>query len=136
MRNDRSLLTALAVLTGLLVVSAFGMGGMMGGGMGPGMMYGYGTQGFYGLGGWAPGIAMGLGVLMMVAFWGVIMLGIAFLVRGFGGRPASESRAEPDAMAILQRRYAAGEIDEPTYRRMRGDILGTTEEPTDLRRAS
>lgn len=135
MGTDKSLATVLAALTGVLLVSAIAMGGVMGGGMGPGMMYGYGGQGFYGLGGWAPGIAMGLGVLMMIAFWGVIILGILFLVRAISGRPGAESRVEPDALVILQRRYAASEIDEQTYQRMRRELLGTNEAPTELRHA-
>lgn len=99
--------------------------------MGPGMMYGYMGQ----LGGWGAGLAMGLGLLMMLAFWGAIIVGAVLLVRAVAGRPPTASEAE-EPLTILQRRYAAGELDRETYDRMRRDLqrpAGDT--PTELWRA-
>jgi hypothetical protein len=39
------------------------------------------------------------------------------------GSPGPESTADP--LAILRRRYAAGEIDQPTYDRMRTELEAT-----------
>jgi putative membrane protein len=97
------------------------------------MMYGYGTSGF--AGGWAPGIAMGLGVLMMVALWGVVILGIVFLFRALTGRPGREAHTGLDAVSILQRRYAAGEMDEQTYQRMRRELVTEGRYPRPVERA-
>lgn len=60
---------------------------------------------------WMPfgGIVMGL---LMIAFWALVIFGIVWLVRQFSGRPTT-----PDAKRILDRRFAAGEIDEDEYRR-------------------
>ena len=134
MRTDRPLLVVLAVVTTVLVVSAIAMGGTIGGAMGPGMMYGAGSQG-PALTGWAPGIAMGLGVLMVVAFWGLIVLGIALLVRSITNRPSDQSPG-PDALTILQRRYAAGELDEQAYQRIRRELTGGEGYPREVQRVS
>jgi putative membrane protein len=64
---------------------------------------------------------MGLGWLMMLAFWGALILGGVLLVRWIAGAQPSQGTPE-EPLAILQRRYAAGEIDEETYRRMRREL--------------
>ena len=135
MRTEKRLMTLLGVLAGVLVIGAVAMGSMVGGGIGPGMMYGYGSQA-YGMGGWASGLVMGVGVLMMLAFWGVVILGIALLVRWIVGRDTTGTSAEQDPLTILQGRYARGEIDEPTYHRMRSELGPVVGEPTSLYRAS
>src|SRR5439155_27028722 len=101
MRADRTAAILLAVFLGIVLVSALLMGGMMGGAMKPGMMYGYGGQGLAGLGGWGGGIAMGLGALMMIAFWGLVILGALFPVRTLTER--RDSGPEADPLTILQR---------------------------------
>jgi len=63
------------------------------------------------------------GPWFMWIFWIALLLlvivGIRWLIadgaRGRGG-------AREDAEAILHRRYASGEIDEETYRRMRDEL--------------
>jgi putative membrane protein len=140
MREAKPLAILLVVLVGLVLLSATTMGGMMGGAaMGPGMMWGYGSQaGAPVFGGWGAAAAMGMGWLMMLAFWGALVVGVVLLVRWLTN-PAPGQAAQEDPLAILQRRYAAGEIDEETYRRMRRDLQPTpgTEEGRDaIRRAS
>ena len=71
-------------------------------------------------GGWW--IVMGLG---MILFWGLVILGVVWLVRELGHsvetrRPA----AEPDAMATLDRRLAEGEISPEEYRERRSVLRG------------
>ena len=73
------------------------------------------------------GFGMGLGGgLVMVLFWVVLMVGAAWLARGFfsaGQRPAeSSARAEPSAEEILRQRYARGEIDKAQFEQMCHDL--------------
>ncbi len=138
MREARGVAVVLAVLLGIVVVSAGAMGAMIGGPvMGPGMMWGSSNQGWTpGMSGWGAGLLMGLGGLMMLAFWAAVMLGIVLLVKWVGG-VTPHGRAPDDPLTVLQRRYAAGEIDQETYQRIRAEILrDETSSPTNLRRAS
>ena len=90
--ENRGLLVVLAVLIVALLIGPVLMGGMMGVGVvGPGMMgWGYagGTPGT--TSGWVWGLGMALGGLMMLAFWGALIVDIVLLVRSvmgqFGGR--------------------------------------------------
>ena len=89
-----------AVLLGafgpMLLPTAFG-GSAYGGMMGPGMMGGFG---------W-------LGMLTMLLFWiGVIALVVWGLSNLF---PARQATVEPDALEILKRRYARGEISREEF---------------------
>ena len=124
--DHRALYITLAVLIGLLLIGPMLMGTMMGPGgmMGPGMMGWPRPDGVQpNVPGWMWGLGMGLGGLMMLAFWGIFIVGLVLLVRwGAGtlqhgaGTPAESPRD------ILKRRYAAGEIDQPTYERMLREI--------------
>ena len=95
-----------AVLLGVfgpwLLPTAFGGSGY-GGMMGPGTMGGYGMMGGFG---W-------LGMLTMLLFWiGVIALVVWGLSNLF---PARQTAVEPDALEILKRRYARGEISHEEF---------------------
>ncbi len=62
------------------------------------------------------------GGLMMILFWGGIILVIVLAVRWLGGR--SSQRAEPQlpgkrALDILQERFARGEIDKEEFEERR-----------------
>lgn len=103
----------LAAVGGVALLSLASIGGMVGGVMGPGMMWGAYDRG---PNGWAWPVMMGAGWLMMVLFWLGIGAGVYLLVRATTG---SRSQEAPDAMEVLRRRYAAGEIDEVTYERQR-----------------
>jgi putative membrane protein len=72
---------------------------------------------------------MSLMIVMMLLFWGVIIAAIVWLIRGAAwGRSASETPAggEPPR-AILDRRFAEGEIDEEDYRARREALAGRGE---------
>jgi putative membrane protein len=86
----------LGVFGPLLLPTAFG-GSAYGGMMGPGMMGGFG---------W-------LGMLTMLLFWiGVI----ALVVWAFSNLvPARQAPVEPDAVEILKRRFARGEINREEF---------------------
>lgn len=74
-------------------------GGMMGGGMGFGMFFGW---------------IFWLLILALVAY------GIFWLVRQSGSQSQSPTNETP--LAILKRRYAAGEIDQPQYEAMKSQL--------------
>ena len=125
MREATPLIVTLLVLVGLFVLGSLAMAVAGGPMMGPGVMWGFGGQpGVPPIGGWSA--LMGLGWLMMLAFWGALILGVVLLVRWLaGGTPARANTEDP--LTVLQRRYALGEIDEETYRHMRREIdPGTT----------
>lgn len=109
---------AVLVLVVLLPLLGWAMGGMMG----PGMM-GWGPYGGAANTGWPWWLAMGVGSLMMVLFWGAVIAGGYFLVRALaesGNRGAAIQSETP--LDILKRRYAAGEISGEEYERMRQDL--------------
>jgi small-conductance mechanosensitive channel len=85
--TTKVLVIVLAVLAAIVLVAPT----MPGGAMGPGMMWGYGAS-YFGPWGWAWGLAFGLRAVTMLAFWGVIAVGIALLVRWLGGAGGSEDR--------------------------------------------
>jgi putative membrane protein len=104
-----------------LIFSAL-MGGMMGPGIisssqtgqetfGPGMMRGHG---------WMWGLGMGLGALVMVAFWGVVIVGVILLIRSVSGADAGPWHDTP--LNLLKRRYASGQITREQYEQMRKDL--------------
>jgi putative membrane protein len=122
--EHRGLWIALGVLV-LLVL----LGPLLGGGMmGPGMMWGYGTS-VHG-NGWVWGLGMGLGALALLAFVGALIVGGLLLARGLSDQPrAGGDRDSDDPQSILRRRYAAGEIDQATYERIKRELEGAQEWP-------
>ena len=90
------------------------------------MRYGYRGMGM----GWAWGGGMTLGLLGMALFWTVVAVAIVLVVRALtpGGAWAGGTSSRPSGperpLDILQRRYAAGDIDHETYERMKKE-LGT-----------
>ena len=75
------------------------------------------------------GFGMGLGGgLAMLLLWVVVIVGAAWLARGFfsGGQQPAESstRSEPSAGEILRQCYARGEIDKEQFEQMRRDLEG------------
>jgi len=62
------------------------------------MLYGWGAMGLFG---W----------MMMVLFWGALVFAIVWAVRS--GRSSQEN--SPDALEVLRRRFARGEIDRDEY---------------------
>jgi putative membrane protein len=69
---------------------------------------------------WWGWLLMALG---MVAFWGVVIWGIVSLVRwGTASRTSTPPSGDESPEALLNRRFAAGEINEDEYRH-RLDVL-------------
>lgn len=108
--GTRGLVLALVIL-GLFALSGpFMMGGMMG----PGRMED---------GGWHGGMVWGLGGLTMLAFWGLLIVGVVFLVRLLDRKEAPPAVPTPEsALDIVRRRYAAGELTREQYEQMCRDL--------------
>ena len=114
----RGLVLALIILGVFALSGPFMMGGMMGPGrMGPEAMSEGGSH-------W--GMVWGLGGLTMLAFWGLLIVGVVLLVRLLdrgGARPPPPTRES--ALDIVNRRYAAGELTREQHEQMRRDLEET-----------
>ena len=65
-------------------------------------------------GGWW--VVMMIGMLL---FWGLVILGIVWLVRELGGSRSSDGRSGGNATEILDRRLAEGDISVEEYEKRR-----------------
>ena len=85
------------------------------GGYGPGMMGGYG---------WSQGGAFGM--IWMLLWWVLIILGIVLLAKWlFRGSQGGGSHAPGNrALEILRERYARGEIDKKEFEERKRDLGG------------
>ncbi len=65
-------------------------------------------------GGW--GLLMVIG---MVLFWGVVIVGIVWLLREIGNSKATHAKSDDDPLGTLDRRLAEGAISPDDYRERR-----------------
>jgi putative membrane protein len=73
----------------------------------------------WGFGGW---LVM---FLMMVGFWALVVLLVVWLVRGTADRRPRQGAGRPsEAIAILEERFARGEIDREEFEERRSTLLG------------
>ena len=72
------------------------------------------------------GFGMGIGLLLMLLFWGLLIVGAACLVKGvFSGdkrTPGASGGSGANPREILDQRYARGEIAREQYERIRQDL--------------
>jgi putative membrane protein len=98
-------------------MSALDMLGQWGSGWGGGHM----------MGGWGSGYGMGwLGIIIMLAFWILVIVGIIFLIRWLAvqtKREGSGPGAEESALEILKKRYARGEIGKEEFEEKKKDLI-------------
>lgn len=91
-----------------------GHGGMGGGEMMDGMMNMMGGMGGSGIGIWGP--------LTMLLFWAALILLIVWLVKTVTGASTGTAIGSSGAKAILDLRYAGGEITRKEYVQLKKDI--------------
>lgn len=68
--------------------------------------------------------AGGMGVVMIL-FWIIVVVALVLTISGvFAGRNGAQDkyRQEPDALTLLKRRYASGEIDKVQFDAMRHEL--------------
>jgi putative membrane protein len=70
--------------------------------------------------GWMP--MMGIGLLGMILFWGLLIAGTVFLIRWFIGETVI--KREDSALEILKKRYARGEINKQEFDERKRDLMG------------
>lgn len=78
----------------------------------------------HGMMGWNMGWGMGVGWIMMIAFWGLVIFGIVALVKWTSGQGQPGNRPTESSVEILRKRYARGEITEEDFRRMKDNLKG------------
>jgi putative membrane protein len=74
--------------------------------------------------GWTIGM-----IVLMVLFWGGVILGIVWLIRGVsqgGWAPGDRPVGKESPVEILERRFAEGAIGPEDYRARREVLLGGT----------
>lgn len=64
-----------------------------------------------------------LGGVLMLAFWVAVVVLVLYAVRALF--PSEQGRAHDSALAILKRRYAAGEISQAEYEQARRTLVGS-----------
>jgi putative membrane protein len=72
------------------------------------------------------GLGMGVGLLLMLLFWGLLIAGAVWLAKvAFVGRerlPGAPGGPDLNPREILDQRYARGEITREEYERIRADL--------------
>ncbi len=84
--------------------------------------------------GWGFGL---VGLIMMVLFWGAVIVGIVFVVRALSQQSAQRNGQETGfsaqgrrpALELLEERYARGEIDREEFLERREDLGGGSGPP-------
>ena len=70
---------------------------------------------------WDYGWGMGFGWIFMILFWGLVILGIVYLVKLIAGGSNKGDQSET-ALDILKKRYARGEISKDEFEQMKKEI--------------
>jgi putative membrane protein len=76
-------------------------------------------MGWYGDGGW-----WGAGMVAMVVFWVAVVAAVVWAVARLTRRAPAARQTPESARQVLDRRFAAGELDEEQYARARRVLEG------------
>ena len=72
-----------------------------------------------GFGGWG----MGFGFIFMLLFWGLVIVGVATLIRWLLSQSSpNRSSRDKTPWEIVQERYARGEIEREEYEQKKRDL--------------
>lgn len=71
-----------------------------------------------GFGGWG----MGFGLVFMLLFWLLVILGILALVRWLQSSSPGRGARDKTPLEIVQERYARGQIDKDEYEQKKRDL--------------
>jgi len=89
-------------------------------------MMGWGNQGYGMWGNWGLG-----GMIMMIFFWAIIIIGAILIIRYFTAGHGSTTRqvggpvvSEHDPLEVLRDRYAKGEIDTQEFEERKRTLEG------------
>jgi putative membrane protein len=117
-RTNRNVWIGFGLIVLLVLLGFSVMGGAMLGRAG--FLFGYGARPFFGMGPWVWGIGL-VGLLVRLAFWGVLIALAVALFRRMSGplEVSGATRLELSPLEILKRRYAAGEITREQFDEMR-----------------
>jgi len=77
---------------------------------------------FFGMGGYGMmGFGMGFGWIFMLLFWGMLVWLVYTLINA--SQSNTKQGREEDALGILKKRYAKGEISKKEYEEMRKELI-------------
>jgi putative membrane protein len=62
------------------------------------------------------------GMVFMLIFWILVIVGVVFLVRWLSARGRTDRTARQNPLDILKERYARGEISREDFERMKKDL--------------
>jgi len=115
-------ISAALIVAGLLSVRYWGYNPARSlSGVWPMIQGGHGSMMAYG-GGWGIGSGMGIGMLLV---WGVIIVAVVSLIAGAfsrSGQDHAPARGSDEALEVLNKRYAGGEIDKTEFEAIRRDL--------------
>ena len=79
------------------------------------------------MGSWGYGMMGWFGPIMMLVFWGLIILALILLIRWLWGisQSKTEVKGSESPMDILKRRYASGEVDREEFEQKKRDLSAT-----------
>ncbi len=74
------------------------------------------------MGDWGWGVGFGLGWIFPILFWVLIIWLVITLVRSRGDVTGGSQHKNDDALDILRKRYASGEITKEQFEQMKKDL--------------